>query len=170
MEISKMFDLALVLAVPISNIGCTGSETEPVANDTGQNSVVAIFEAQAAAAEFYQAYYDQAWDVYYSFFAEDVVLINNAGDALTLAKYKERAAEQASLIGSVITESMKDRSIIMRVSPTGQSAIAYWKHPFDYRTDDGKETTIHWAETDVWWKYGDVWKVAHIHYHEIEGS
>jgi len=95
------------------------------------------------------------------------VLIDKTGDVMDLKEYESRAAKDAEVLGDLLTDSVADSLIDIRLSPDGNSGIAYSRLPYLYRNSDGVETTMTIAETDVWWKIDGEWKVVHIHFPEV---
>ena len=86
---------------------------------------------------------------------------------MDLAEYESRAAKDAEILGDLLTDSVADSLIDIRLGPDGKSGIAYSRLLYLYRNSAGVEKTITIAETDVWWKIDGEWKVVHIHFPEV---
>ena len=149
-------------------IACSAAFGQSPSNISDQERAATLEYLRTAVDTFYSAWYDSDWDLYYSFYADDVVLIDSSGDHMSLDEYNAKAAQQTEKIGSVVTEHLRENLVpTVRVSPTGDAGVAYWTFPFDYQKEDGAKTTIDWAESDVWWKIDGEWKVVVIHFHAI---
>ena len=155
----------IAVVILFSQIGCTEQNTETPREQMDRE--VALAELRAAIKTFYDAFYTQNWDVYYTFYSDDVVLIDKTGDVMSLAEYESRAAEDTETLGELLTDSFDDSQVDVRLSPDGKSGIAYSRLPYLYRNSVGEETSITIAETDVWWRIDGKWKVVHIHYPEV---
>ena len=167
-----MFDRRIILSIIalfcFFGIGACSKTSDPTTSDPLEDQGAdALDEVREAIETFYNGWYESNWELYYSYYADDVVLIDSSGYAMSLDEYNVTAEERAKLVGKVIIESVKDLVHDVRMSADGNSAIAYHRHPYEYRKPDGTESTIHWAETDIWWKTDGDWKVVHIHLHEI---
>ena len=155
----------IALAVLFGQIGCTEQNTEGLREEMDREAALA--ELQTAINTFYGAFYTQNWDVYYTFYSDDVVLIDKSGDSMSLAEYEARAAKEAETLGELLTDSFDASQVDVRLSPDGKSGVAYSRLPYLYRNSVGEETSVTIAETDVWWKIDGKWKVVHIHYPEV---
>lgn len=155
----------IAVAVLFGQIGCTEPNTGAPPEQMDREEALA--ELRTAIRTFYDAFYTQDWDVYYTFYSDDVVLIDKTGDVMSLSEYESRAAQDAETLGELATDSFDDSQVDVRLSPDGNSGIVYSRLPYLYRNSDGKETHMMIAETDVWWKIDGNWKVVHIHYPEV---
>ncbi len=167
-----MFDRRIILSIIalfcFFGIGACSKTIDPTTSDPSEDQrAAAVEEIREAIETYYNAFYESNWELYYSYYADDVVLIDSSGNPMSLDEYNGTAEERAQLIGQVVIESVKDLVPEVRLSADGGSAIAHYRHPFDYRKPDGTESTIDWAETDIWWKINGNWKVVHVHFHEI---
>ena len=151
--------------------GCSDVSDPSRTNESDDGMATGVEELRRAVDTFYNAWYDSDWDLYYSFFADDVVFIDSSGDHMSLDEQDAKAAQEAERIGSVIFDHPRENLVhTVRVSPTGEAGVAYWTFPFEYQTEDGVKTTIDYAESDVWWKIDGEWKVVLIHYHALSKS
>ena len=151
--------------------GCSDASGPSPSGLSDQERAASLEELRTAVDTFYNAWYDSDWDLYYSFYADDVVLIDSSGDHMSLDEYNAKAAQQTERIGSVITDQLHKNLVpTIRVGPNGDAGVAYWTLPFEYQKADGTKTTINWAESDVWWKIDGEWKAVLIHFHAITNS
>ena len=102
---------------------------------------------------------------YFGAYADDAVLIFD-GERSSLADY--RKSWTASVASGDRLESVKLTDLVIRVAPSGDTAVASYqlevrtRHPAGRATDDE-----HFFETDVWQKRGAAWKVVHVHYSAV---
>jgi len=151
--------------------GCSDDAAQGRASQSDDDIAAGMGDLRSAVYAFYNAWYDADWDLYISFYADDIVFIDSEGDHMSLDEQDARAADISEIVGSVVFDQARENLVhTVRVSPTGEAGVAYWTFPFDYRTEDGVTTTIEYAESDVWWKIDGKWKVVLIHYHEISRS
>jgi len=140
-------------------------------NESDDEMAAGAEELRRAVDTFYNAWYDSDWDLYNSFYADDVVFIDSAGDHMSLDEQNAKAAQIGERVGSPVFDHARENLVhAIRVSPTGDAGVAYWTFPWEYQTENGVSTTIDYAESDVWWKVDGKWKVVLIHYHEIPRS
>ena len=165
MSFDRMMLQLFAVIILLGQTGCTKPNTAPLQTQFDRDATLG--ELRTAIKTFYDAFYTQNWDVYYNFYSDDVVLIDKTGDVMDLAEYESRAAKDAEVLGDLLTDSVADSLVDVRLSPDGKSGIAYSRLPYLYRNKDGVETTITIAETDVWWKIDGEWKVVHIHFPEV---
>lgn len=168
MHVNRTVLLASIVLLLFGQTGCTTSNTATSGVQPGIDRAIALDELRAAIDTFYNAYYNKDWDLYYTFYADDAVLIDRTGDTMNLKEYEARAAKEAETLGDLVKESVEDLPVDVRLSPNGQSGIAYSRFPYEYRNADGKESILIIAETDVWWKIDGDWKVVHIHFPEVQ--
>lgn len=166
MSVNRVSIRIYAATVLLALSGCSESDTSAdEAAEMGREA--ALIELRSAIKTFYDAFFAQDWDVYYTFISEDIVLIDKSGDVMDLAEYEARAAQDAELLGELQTDSFDFAEVDVRLAPDGNSGIAYSRLPYLYRNSEGKETNITFAETNVWWKIDGSWKVVHIHYPEV---
>ncbi len=102
---------------------------------------------------------------YFGVYADDAVLIFD-GARSSLADY--RKSWTAAVAGGDRLESVKLADLVVRVAPSGDTAVASYqlevrtRHPAGKPTDDER-----FFETDVWQKRGAAWKVVHVHYSAV---
>jgi len=97
---------------------------------------------------------------YFGYYAEDAVLIFY-NERTTVPVYRKMWTE------SVKTEpiaAVKLADMVVRVAPSGDTAIASYQIDVRTRHTDGKMTDEHSFETDVWIKRAGAWKLSHVHY------
>jgi len=162
---------SLLISIVLCVLGVTGCSDVSVprgANQTGDEALAAEEELRKAVDTFYNAWYDSDWDVYYSYYADDVAFIDSSGKHMSLQEYETNAAQEAEAIGNPSFDDARANLVpTVRLSPTGNAGVAYWTFPFEYQTDDGVRTTIEYAESDVWWKVDGEWKITLVHYHAL---
>ncbi len=165
MSVDRIGFRIYAVAVLLALLGCAESNT--TVDQAEVDREAALNELRLAIKTFYDAYFAQNWDMYYTFISEDIVLVDKSGDVMDLAEYESRAAQDADSLGELLTDSLDFAAVDVRLAPDGNSGIAYSRLPYLYRNSDGEETTITFAETDVWWKIDGSWKVVHIHFPEV---
>ena len=107
------------------------------------------------------AYAANKLDKYFSYYADDLVAIFY-NERTTLPAYRKFWSEYIGAGNAVSSVMLAD--MVIRVSPTGDVAIASYQIDVGNRHADGKTTAEHAFETDVWMKRRGTWKIAHAHY------
>jgi ketosteroid isomerase-like protein len=97
---------------------------------------------------------------YFGYYADDAGLIFY-NKRTSLADYRKEWTES---IRKEPIESVKLSDVVIRVAPSGDTAIASYQIDVRTRHAGGKSTDEHAFETDVWFKHGGSWKIAHVHY------
>ena len=97
---------------------------------------------------------------YFAAYADDAVLIFDQ-TRTPLAEYRKSWTES---VKTSPLESVQLADLVIRVAPSGDTAVASYRIDVHTRHADGKSTVEHAFETDVWQKRGDAWKVVHVHY------
>ena len=97
---------------------------------------------------------------YFGYYADDAVLIFY-NERTSVADYRKKWTES---VRTEPIESVKLSDVVIRVVPSGDSAIASYQIDVRTRHADGKSTDEHAFETDVWLKRDGNWKLAHVHY------
>ncbi len=97
---------------------------------------------------------------YFSFYAEDAVLIFY-NERTTVAAYRKMWTESTK---TEPVESVKLSDVVVRVLPSKDTAIASYQIDVRTRHPNAKSTDEHAFETDVWTKQGSGWKLTHVHY------
>lgn len=155
----RMFLIIMLSVAGIASIAAEGDEAAIRA------------EVDSAVTALNEAYGANDLERYFSFFADDVILVESNGREQTKAGY---CAEWKGLIGAGGGVAAIDvnfpRSI--RLSADANTAVVHQlSFPVSYRFLDSSDTgglvntTIVWAITDVWSKIDGTWKVVHSHFH-----
>jgi ketosteroid isomerase-like protein len=111
--------------------------------------------------EFNGAYERNELDKYFSYYADDVTMWFPTGRE-TLDGYKKDWYALIKGGGGVEKNAISDMKVQM--GPSGDTAIATYALDVVTRAVDGKKTKEHAIETDVWFKRGGTWKLAHVNY------
>lgn len=118
-------------------------------------------EIRRLEVEFNGAYERNQLDKYFSYYADDVTLWFPSGRE-TLEGYKKDWYGLIQGGGGVEKNALSDMKV--QVGPSGDTAIATYALDVVTRGTDGKRTKERALETDVWFKRGGKWKLAHVHY------
>jgi uncharacterized protein (TIGR02246 family) len=97
---------------------------------------------------------------YFAYYADDAGLIFY-NKRTSLATYRKEWTES---VRTEPIESVKLSDVVIRVSPTGDTAVASYQIDVRTRHAAGKSTDEHAFETDVWFKHDGRWQIAHVHY------
>ena len=97
---------------------------------------------------------------YFAYYADDAGLIFY-NKRTSLADYRKEWAES---VRTEPIESVKLSDVVIRVSPTGDTAIASYQIDVRTRHPASKSTDEHAFETDVWLKHAGRWQITHVHY------
>jgi uncharacterized protein (TIGR02246 family) len=97
---------------------------------------------------------------YFAYYADDAVLIFY-NKRTPLADYRKEWTES---VRTEPIESVKLSDVVIRVSPSGDTAIASYQIDVRTRHAAAKSTDEHAFETDVWFKHDGRWQIAHVHY------
>jgi ketosteroid isomerase-like protein len=97
---------------------------------------------------------------YFSYYTEDAVLFF-VNERTTVPAYRKLWTEE---VKTKPLESVKLSDMVIRVMPSGDSAIASYQIEVRTRQPGGGATDEKFFETDVWAHKSDGWKIAHIHY------
>jgi ketosteroid isomerase-like protein len=100
---------------------------------------------------------------YFSYYADDPVLVFY-NERTTLAEYRKSWAESTK---TEPLESAKISDLKVKVGPSGSAAIASYQLEVRTHHADGKTTTEHAFETDVWFKRKGAWRVTAVHYSTV---
>ena len=130
-------------------------------------------EVDAAVTGMYQAYAENDAKGYFSFFADDAVMLTSAGKEQPASEYEESWSGIIAAGGGVVSYDPKfPRSI--RISDDGMTAVVLVAGvPATYKFPDGSEpgkfndASYKWAETLVWTKNNGNWKLVHFHYADV---
>jgi ketosteroid isomerase-like protein len=97
---------------------------------------------------------------YFGYYAADAVLIFY-NKRTSLADYRKEWTES---VRTEPVESVKLSDVIIRVGPSGDTAIASYQIDVRTRHAAARSTDEHAFETDVWSKHGGSWTITHVHY------
>jgi ketosteroid isomerase-like protein len=97
---------------------------------------------------------------YFGYYSTDAVLIFY-NKRTSLADYRKEWTES---VRTEPIESVKLSDIVIRVAPSGDTAIASYQIDVRTRHAAGKSTDEHAFETDVWFKRAGSWTITHVHY------
>lgn len=110
--------------------------------------------------EYNDAYAANDLPKYFAYYADDAVLIfYNA--RTSLADYRKMWTES---VRTEPIESVKLSDVVIRGAPSGDTAIVSYQIDVRTRHAGDKVSDEHAFETDVWFKRGASWKIAHVHY------
>jgi ketosteroid isomerase-like protein len=98
---------------------------------------------------------------YFGYYADDLTQWWPSG-RVDLATYRTQWEKFVADGGRVQSADVSDLRV--RVSPSGDTAIATYLLRVVLRGADGKTTTETNQETDVWIEQGGVWRIVHLHY------
>ncbi len=120
-------------------------------------------EAEVVDAEkrFNAAYLANDMAAYWPFYDASVSMWLG-DDPATLASYKEQWTKLLKDGGKVLENALSD--LVVRVAPSGDSAVASYTVHVATRQPDGSVTRERARESDVWFKQNGGWKVVHLHY------
>jgi ketosteroid isomerase-like protein len=118
-------------------------------------------EIEELEVAFNGAYERNELDAYFSYFADDVTMYFETG-RVTLTDYKKDWYGLIKAGGGVEDFDLSD----MRVQFSGEGDVAIATYRIDVltRQADGSKVKEQAWETDVWFKRGGQWKLAHAHY------
>jgi ketosteroid isomerase-like protein len=122
-------------------------------------------EIRRLEVEFNGAYERNELDKYFAYYADDVTMWFPSGRE-TLEGYKKDWYDLIGGGGGVEKNALSDMKV--QVGPSGDTAVATYALDVITRMKDGKKTKEHALETDVWFKRGGAWKLAHVHYNSKE--
>ena len=97
---------------------------------------------------------------YFAYYAADAVLIFY-NKRTSLADYRKEWTES---VRTEPIESVKLSDMVIRVGPSGDTAIVSYQIDVRTRHAAAKSTDEHAFETDVWFKHGGSWTITHVHY------
>ncbi|MBS0419999.1 MAG: nuclear transport factor 2 family protein [Proteobacteria bacterium] len=97
---------------------------------------------------------------YFSYYADDAVLIF-ANTRTTVPAYRKMWTEE---IKTKPLESVKLSDMVIRVTPSTDTAIASYQIEIRTHQPSGTTTDERYFETDVWVRKGDAWKLSHVHF------
>ena len=129
-------------------------------------------EVDAAVTAMFTAYVANDPETYFSFFADDAMMLTNGGVESPASQYEEEWTKTIAAGGGVVSMDAKyPRSI--RISDDGKMALvsiasmpASYKFPSDTAEGGFADASYKWCESLVWTRSGDDWKLVHFHYHD----
>lgn len=124
-------------------------------------------EIRELVVDFNDAYLENDLAVYFGYYAEDATLWFNSGRT-TVPSYRESWYKLIEAGGGVRENTISD--ITIQMSPDGDAAIATYQVDVATQSPGGSISSTHAHETDVWFRTGDGWRVAHVHYTAERGD
>ena len=111
--------------------------------------------------EYNDAYAANDLPKYFSYLAPDFIQFVGSGRE-ELAKYKKDW--EAFIAGGGRVQAATIEDLIVKVGPSGDSAIASYILHVKTRSSQGQERDRRYQESDVWFKRAGAWKIVHLHY------
>ncbi|MDE0755135.1 MAG: nuclear transport factor 2 family protein [Woeseiaceae bacterium] len=150
-------------------IACSAPTGEAPVADTE----AARAQVDTAVTAMYQAYADNDTETYFSFFADDAMMLTDGGAEQPATEYEESWSSLIAAGGGVVSYDPNfPRSI--RVSDDGKTAVvlvagvpASYRFPDDSEAGKFNDASNVWAETIVWTENDGDWKLVHFHYHDV---
>lgn len=97
---------------------------------------------------------------YFSYYSADPILVFYE-KRTTLADYRKLWTQT---IKTEPIESAKLADLKVRVGPSGDAVVASYQLEVRTRHPDGKSTSEHAFETDIWLKNAGEWRICAVHY------
>jgi len=110
---------------------------------------------------FNAAYLANDLPKYFAYYADDLFAFFPEGptDLKTYhAEWTQFIGKGNKLTGNTLS------NLFVRVSPAGDEATASYSVEVVTHLANGKSTTEHFFETDIWLKRNNRWQVAYVHY------
>jgi ketosteroid isomerase-like protein len=111
--------------------------------------------------EFNAAYAANDLDKYFGYYADDAVLWFPEGRT-DVPSYRKMWTDYIKGGAKLQSATLSDTHI--KLSPQGDTAIASYVLRVKTLEANQKVTDEMFQETDVWFKAGGGWKIAHVHY------
>jgi ketosteroid isomerase-like protein len=111
--------------------------------------------------DFNAAYAANDLDKYFGFYKDDAILWFQDGRT-DLPSYRKQWTDTIKGGSAVKEAKVSDLHIVF--SPAGDTAIASYLLHVKTQAADKSITDENDQETDVWFKTGGEWKIAHVHY------
>jgi ketosteroid isomerase-like protein len=111
--------------------------------------------------DFNAAYAANDLDKYFGYYSDDAILWFQEGRT-DIPSYKKEWAEFIKSGGRIQAGTTSDMHV--RFSPQRDAAVASYLLHLITKKADQKVTDEVFQETDVWFKTGGGWKIAHVHY------
>jgi ketosteroid isomerase-like protein len=102
---------------------------------------------------------------YFGFYAPDLTQWFEEG-RVDLPSYQKNWTAYINAGNRILAADYSDMNI--RVSPSGDAAVASYLLRVRTRTKDGKESAEENHETDVWFRRGGSWKIVVLHYSPVK--
>jgi ketosteroid isomerase-like protein len=118
-------------------------------------------QVRAAAIAFNDAYLRNDLDEYFGYYADDATLLFDTG-RVAPETYRQEWYQLVEDGGRVESNVIADMQV--QVGPSADAAIVSYQLEVRTRLPDGSVATEHAFETDVWFRAGDQWRVAHVNY------
>ena len=144
----------------LSTLACSALFTSAVPAAHAAEPASTQKEIQRLEQDYNDAYAANDLPKYFGYYADDAALIFY-NKRTSLANYRKEWTES---IRTEPIESVKLSDIVIRVAPSGDTAIASYQIDVRTRHAAGKSTDEHAFETDVWLKHAGKWSIAHVHY------
>jgi uncharacterized cupin superfamily protein/ketosteroid isomerase-like protein len=132
----------------------------PLSAQSDSNAAVEK-EIRENVMKFNGTYAENDLGPYFSFYAEDAMLIVG-GSRINLANYRKGWHEYIAGGGGVEKNEITD--IQVRVLPGGEVAVATYLIEARSRSIEGEVSKESAIETDVWQKRDGAWKIVSMHY------
>ena len=148
---------ALVLLVAVATFPKSMAADEPKAIEKAITSLEQTWN---------DAYGANDLPKYFSYYSENPILVFYNKRA-TLTDYRKMWAEETKTepVASATASDLK-----IEVAPAGDTAVASYQLEVRTHHPDGKTTTEHAFETDVWFKQKAEWRVYVVHYSKASAS
>jgi len=124
----------------------------------GQDAETTI---RQASLDFNLAYENDELEKYFGYYADDVTIWLTEG-RVSLEDYKKEWYALIASGGGV--EEARVSDLRVQVGPSGDTAVATYVADVTTRDGNGDTASERAWETDIWFKRGGEWKIAHLHY------
>lgn len=118
-------------------------------------------EVRDAVMAFNRTYEENDLETYFAFYLDDATMFFNS-DFLAIADYKADWHKMIESGGAVEKNTVTDLKV--KVSPSGEAAVATYRLEVHTRQPDGQITRDLSQESDSWLKVDGSWRIAHLHY------
>lgn len=118
-------------------------------------------EVRAQVVAFNRAYELNELESYFDHYCEDATMWINT-EFVSVSAYREDWSTLIGAGGAVLQNTVSDISI--QTGPGGDSAVASYRLEIETRQPSGQVIRDRAQETDAWFKSGEKWCVAHLHY------
>ena len=118
-------------------------------------------EVRDAVMAFNRTYEENDLEAYFAFYLDDATMFFNK-DFMAIADYKADWHKMIESGGGVEKNTLTDLKV--KVSPSGDEAVAAYRLEVHTRQPDGQITRELSQESDSWSKVDGNWRIAHLHY------